>query len=358
MLTSDNDLLISRLAGTNGVTQGTGRSDDPFVIERVEISAESTPAILLTDITAHVIIRNLNVEGNGSTPVISFKNVDNIVLDRIFARGGTFQSIAGGSISVKDSSFAGVGFDIEADSYVFQGSTAVFPEDVHLNQFMLDSEVLTYKANQVRNCYGSETRFDIYLDIESDTAELNGVSGSASITVSGPGRATVQLDENSSFFMARDGARLKLIGGGEAVQIKSIGMSDSVVDLEGLRADFVFVEESGSLLLHNSQLMLEEPIYFAQPGSLDITCDHSDIILGASTWTSSDTSQIAITGSDCHVDGPPTDRSVMMKITNPRDTALYPSSETKSSPAVINGLMVATLLGVLFIIRRSDLNAP
>jgi parallel beta-helix repeat protein len=66
----------------SGVTSGSGTEDDPYIIEKWTISAESANGIEVRNTTAHFIIRNCYVYDGGSNSCgISFQNVTNGVVD-------------------------------------------------------------------------------------------------------------------------------------------------------------------------------------------------------------------------------------------------------------------------------------
>jgi len=77
----------SEFTEANGVTDGAGTAQDPFVIEGWEIDATSTYGVYILMTTAHYVIRGVHVSGSESMGVALFSAPNGTVEDSLFDEG-------------------------------------------------------------------------------------------------------------------------------------------------------------------------------------------------------------------------------------------------------------------------------
>jgi parallel beta-helix repeat protein len=84
----------SEFTDKNGITGGIGTESDPYVIEGWGISCKDAPGILLADTSAHVLIRNVSIDGSGGYPYrydgLLLQNASNVVIEKVIVRNAWY----------------------------------------------------------------------------------------------------------------------------------------------------------------------------------------------------------------------------------------------------------------------------
>jgi hypothetical protein len=86
---SDAELALPDEVAQNGVRGGMGTEDDPFRINRWRIDPTDEPAITISDVDAHVVISEIEVEParDQDLPAIGLSNVSNLTIEEISMEG-------------------------------------------------------------------------------------------------------------------------------------------------------------------------------------------------------------------------------------------------------------------------------
>lgn len=90
-------ILIHSVEDLYGVATGFGTAASPFLIENLRVDANGEPfAILITNISCPLILRNLEVYG-ASVAAIRVQNVKNLVVEDLVIRGSLTGILVGGA---------------------------------------------------------------------------------------------------------------------------------------------------------------------------------------------------------------------------------------------------------------------
>lgn len=139
VIVGDSDFITA-----NGVTDGTGTSSDPYIIEGWEIDAEIAAGISISGTTAHFVIRNVNISRASPLP-----NQYGIYLNHV--ENGSIESsnISGG---------LAYGIYIFSQSSNISISNCNFEVSTHYNNqyniYMRDSSLISLSGNTITSVSG------------------------------------------------------------------------------------------------------------------------------------------------------------------------------------------------------------